>query len=144
MNYSYGNYGNYNNYGYYQPQQQTQQPQTIYYSLTYVNGIEGAKAFIVQPNQIVYLKDSDSDVLFEKKADQQGRLSLTAYKLTKVDLNNLTAGVVNDNYITSENLETRLSALETLLDTKIDKLTDKIEKLSRTQISGQKTKNNGE
>ena len=81
---NYNNYNNpYNQYPYavynQQPQypqqyQQMQQPQqTNYLPLTFVNGIEGAKAFIVGANQPVYLKDSDSNILFEKKADNQGK-----------------------------------------------------------------------
>lgn len=63
------------------------QQQTTYLPLTFVNGIEGAKAFIVGANQTVYLKDSDSNILYEKKADAQGRYTLIAYELTPIDLN---------------------------------------------------------
>lgn len=74
---------NYNSYGY--NQYPMYQQQTTYLPLTFVNGIEGAKAFIVGANQTVYLKDSDSDMLYEKRADAQGRYSLTAYRLQPVD-----------------------------------------------------------
>ena len=67
--------------------QQTAQPQqqTTYLPLTFVNGVEGAKAFIVGANQTVYLKDSDSDMLYEKRADAQGRYSIKAYKLQEME-----------------------------------------------------------
>ena len=68
---------------------QNQQMQTSYLPLTFVNGIEGAKAFIVAPNQVIYLKDSDSNILFEKKADQQGKYTLTAFELKPIDINNI-------------------------------------------------------
>ena len=75
----------YTNQNYQQPQYQ--QPQTNYLPLTFVNGIEGAKAFIVHPNQTFYLKDSDSNLLFEKKADAQGKYTIIAYELKQVDYN---------------------------------------------------------
>ena len=72
--YGYGNYG-YNNY-YYPNQQQVAQPQMQqqiqhpnYLPLTYVNGEEGAKAYIVSPNTTIYLRDSDSNKLFIKTSD---------------------------------------------------------------------------
>lgn len=89
--YPYTNYMN-NNVQYQQPQQMQQpiqQPQTNYLPLTFVNGIEGAKAFIVGANQTIYLKDSDSNVLFEKKADSQGKYTLIAYELKSIELNNI-------------------------------------------------------
>jgi hypothetical protein len=78
---------NYNPYQQYPYQQHTYSPQTTYLPLTFVNGIEGAKAFIVGANQTVYLKDSDSNMLYEKKADSQGRYSIIAYELKQVESN---------------------------------------------------------
>lgn len=88
--YPYTNYMN-NNVQYQQPQQMQQpiQQQTNYLPLTFVNGIEGAKAFIVGANQTIYLKDSDSNVLFEKRADAQGKYTLIAYELKSIELNNI-------------------------------------------------------
>lgn len=87
--YPYSNYMNNNNMQYQQPQQQIVQPQTTYLPLTFVNGIEGAKAFIVGANQVVYLKDSDSNTLFEKRADSQGKYTLVAYSMKPIELNNV-------------------------------------------------------
>lgn len=89
-----------------QPQPQYQQPQqTSYYPLTYVNGIEGAKAFIVSPNQVVYLKDSDSNMLFEKRADQTGRYSLIAYEMNQIDMNSNKPTQNKMEYATKSELE---------------------------------------
>ena len=86
------------NYGAYQ-----QAPQTSYLPLTFINGIEGAKAFIVQPNQVIYLKDSDSNLLFEKRADAQGKYSLIAFELKEIQINEI--GKKNDSSsIKAENL----------------------------------------
>ena len=68
-------YNNYNPYG----------QQFPYIPLTFVNGIEGAKAYIVAPNQTVYLRDSDADIIYIKTADPQGRYMLKAYNLIPVE-----------------------------------------------------------
>lgn len=68
------------NQNYYQPQQQTK-----YHPFTFVSGIEGAKAFIVNPNQTVYLKDSDSDILYKKSANQDGVYSMIAYEMKLIN-----------------------------------------------------------
>jgi hypothetical protein len=74
MNYNYNQFGQY-----------SYTPQTQYIPLTFVSGIEGAKAFIVTPNQTVYLRDSESDVLYIKSADMQGRYSLKIYNLVPIE-----------------------------------------------------------
>ena len=83
--YGYGNYG-YNNYYNPAPQNNSQVQQNFTYTpLTFVNGIEGAKGFILPaPNTTVYLRDSDSDKL---SSDPQGRLTLRTYRLVEVNEN---------------------------------------------------------
>lgn len=95
MAYNFNQYP-YTNYGYQQPnyyggyQQQYMQPQpqvqaqqqTSYFPLTFVSGVEGAKAFIVQPNSTFYLLDSeDPDRLFIKSADKDGRYRIVVKRL---------------------------------------------------------------
>lgn len=66
------------NYGYQTPQA----PPSI--NLIWVQGIEGAKAYPVMPNQEVMLMDSENAVLYTKKADQQGRIiGFEIYDLVK-------------------------------------------------------------
>lgn len=120
---------NYNN-PYFNPYQQypyTQQ-QTNYSQLTFINGIEGAKAFIVAPNQTIYLKDSDSNILYEKKADAQGRYTLTAFELKPVEMNAPTPTQTNE-YATANDL----NALKSLFMEQMNILSSKIEKLNITQ-----------
>lgn len=118
--------------------------QTNYLPLTFVSGIEGAKAFIVGANQVVYLKDSDSNILFEKKADQQGKYTLSAFELKPIDINNIGKPKqeenMNDNFIPKEELKhlvtkNDLNALETIFESKLDKLSGRIEKLARNGIN---------
>ena len=76
-----------------QQQQQAQQvpQQTYYLPLTFTSGLVGAKAFIVAPNQTVYLKDSDdnSNLLFEKSADYNGKYTLKAYTLKEINIEDI-------------------------------------------------------
>ena len=87
------NFYNQNPYGYgnyYQPQQyqQYQHPQmqtTI--PMTYVNGLEGAKAYWMGTNSIAYLRDNNDDtILYEKKTDAVGKYYIKGYKLTEMQL----------------------------------------------------------
>ena len=101
------NYQNHYLYGYqnqysqpqqqYYNQQQMQQPvqQQVVYPLTYTNGIIGAKAFFMaQPNSMVYLLDSDTNnILYEKRADANGRCFLKAYQLKEIPLEQVGANV---------------------------------------------------
>lgn len=111
--YPYGGYGSIN----------YQQPQTNYLPLTFVNGIEGAKAFIVGANQTVYLKDSDSNILFEKRADSQGKYSILAYELKQIDLNNVGKPAAQVEYVTIADFKS--------LENKLKRLSNKIDKLSK-------------
>lgn len=94
----YGGYNPYNNYSYggfnqpmannpYQSQNvnigQPQQPQQqVYLPLTFVNGINEAKMFIVQPNQTVYLRDNTAkDILYIKSVDSQGTPNIQIKRL---------------------------------------------------------------
>lgn len=99
------NYNNYpyyqQSYGYQQPQYQSYQTQA-YHPLTYVNGLIGAQAFIVNPGQTYYLMDSDSNTLFIKTADAQGKYALKSFNLIPTEENiKITPAV---NYVTKEDL----------------------------------------
>ena len=94
------------NYGYQQPQyqqNQMQQPimnnginqnhqqnnQQIYLPLTFVSDINEAKRFIVNPNQTIYMRDSNSkDIMYIKSMDSQGTINFQVKKLVDVDMNN--------------------------------------------------------
>ena len=94
----YGGYNPYNNYSYggfnqpmannpYQSQnvnigQPQQAQQQVYLPLTFVNGINEAKMFIVQPNQTVYLRDNTAkDILYIKSVDSQGTPNIQIKRL---------------------------------------------------------------
>lgn len=124
-NYNYNQYAqypyNYTQYQQPQPQIQMQQPQTQYIPLTFVSGIEGAKAFIVAPNQTVYLRDSDTETLFIKTADAQGRYTLKTYNLTPTD------GTVKPSNIEFATIEA-LNAVKHDFEERLNKLSIELEK----------------
>lgn len=58
-----------------------QQPQSFQQNtnITFVNGIEGAKAYQVSPNSSVLLMDSDNSKFYVKSTDGLGVAKLTSY-----------------------------------------------------------------
>lgn len=80
-------------------------PKPTYLPMMLVTGIEGTKDIIVLPNQSVYLKDSDSDLMFLKQADAQGRYSLKAYDLKEIALEDVGKPAQSLNLITREDFE---------------------------------------
>jgi hypothetical protein len=129
MNYNNPYFNPYQQYPYTQQYQQPQQQvQTNYLPLTFINGIEGAKAFIVAPNQTIYLKDSDSNILYEKKADAQGRYTLTAFELKPVEINTPTTTPTTTYATTSD-----LNALKSFFTEQMSILSSEIKKAVKTQ-----------
>lgn len=129
MNYNNPYFNPYQQYPYTQPTQQ-QTPMTNYLQLTFINGIEGAKAFIVAPNQTIYLKDSDSNILYEKKADAQGRYTLTAFELKPIEMNTPTSAPTQPTAYATTN---DLNALKSTFMEQMNIITSKLEKLNLTQ-----------
>ena len=109
--YYYSNqYANNYNQPYYaqqQVQQSMQHVQQVVYPLTFTNGVIGAKAFFMnQPNSIIYLMDSDTNnILYEKKADQQGRCSLKAFQLKEIPLEQVGTEQPKIEYATKSDIE---------------------------------------
>lgn len=89
----------YSNYGNTQSSMQNTQAQYSTIPLTFVNGIEGAKAYIVPPNSTIYLRDSDSDMLFIKSSDPMGRSYLKTYKLEEIDENMTSRTFKQEDYV---------------------------------------------
>lgn len=79
---AYDQFGNFNPYSrpiFQQPQPQA--PQNVY---AFVNGVEGAKSYIVPANQTVLLMDSEQPVCYMKTANALGQGTLRYFKLTEV------------------------------------------------------------
>lgn len=51
----------------------------------FVNGIEGAKAYQMPPNQTMLLMDSDNPIAFMKTSDSVGKATLRYFKLMEIN-----------------------------------------------------------
>lgn len=100
-------------------------PKPNYIPMMLVAGLEGTKEIIVLPNQSVYLKDSDSNMMFLKQADAQGRYSLKAYDLKEIALEDIGKPSPSLNVITREDFEVfkkDLTDSVNILNQKIDSM----------------------
>lgn len=61
-----------NQFNQYQPQIQSQQPPAQSNGIIWVQGEEGAKAYLIAPNNTVILWDSENPVIYIKSADASG------------------------------------------------------------------------
>lgn len=67
----------------YTPQQQPQQTQVQTNTYAWVNGLEGAKAYMVAPNSSILLMDNDKQSFYIKTANAQGQATMEAYEYKK-------------------------------------------------------------
>lgn len=110
--YGYGNYNSYNpNNNIYQ------QSQLNHYA--FVNGIEGAKSFQLQPNQNIMLMDSDNPICYMKQTNNIGQATLRYFKLVEVSEQELR----NANQVPSNN--------EYVLKSEFDALVKRINELTQ-------------
>lgn len=86
---SFNNYIPYNSYTanmYQQTQQFASPQQQTDTNITFVNGIEGAKAFQMRPNQSVILMDSDNSKFYVKSTDNLGVAKISSYSFTEDEI----------------------------------------------------------
>lgn len=99
------------------------QPPVQQNTYAFVNGIEGAKSYILQPNQTVLLMDSERPVCYMKQSNGLGQSTLRYFKLVEVSESELkgetttaaTESKPNGVFISAEELESikaRISDLE--------------------------------
>lgn len=122
------NYGNQNNM---QPQAQAAYNNTY----AFVNGVEGAKSYLVQPNQTVMLMDAENPVCYMKSSNSLGQSVLRYFKLQEVD----EAAVRNLHSVsqpsTTQNTEATKYALQSDLDAlsiKMDNLLKQFDKNTKS------------
>ncbi len=84
----------------------------VYY---FVNGIEGAKSFTVQPNQTVLLMDSDAPMCYMKQSNGIGQSTIRYFKLTEVKESEIKKEPENPEI---EELKKRMTDIEKLLKEK--------------------------
>ena len=66
-----------------------QQPQMQQNTYAFVNGIEGAKSFPMQPNQTVMLMDSEQPIAYMKQSNNMGQATIKYFKLLEVSEDDL-------------------------------------------------------
>lgn len=100
----------YNNFNYTKPiQSNFNQGANNFLPLTFVNGLEGAKNFIVQPNQVIYLVDNNDPYIYIKSSNALGQADIRCFEIKEVNAN----GVKSDNdYITRKELEEILKGVK--------------------------------
>ena len=173
--YSYPYYGNNYGYGvpqqqqYYQPQQiqqvqqaqptqsnqqqmMAQQPRQRYLPITFVNGLVGAQSHILNPNEKIYLLDSDNPILYVKSADFEGKYTLQAFQLNEVSLDKIGSqkldGNSTSNILTKEDLsgvalKSDLKALEQQFMGSMNKLSSLVENALKSSKNNSNAKNGG-
>lgn len=99
--------------------QQNPQPFQQNTNITFVNGIEGAKAYQLSPNSSVLLMDSDNSKFYVKSTDNLGVPKLTSYSFAEDDLSvksEQSASIPPESTVVSnadlEALMTKVSELE--------------------------------
>ena len=55
----------------------------------FVNGIEGAKAYPLVPNQMMLLMDADHPILYRKTSDSFGKSTIDYFTITQVNENQI-------------------------------------------------------
>ena len=121
----------YGGYGYGQPSQPTpspiptqpqqpQQPQQQLNTYAFVNGIEGAKSFPMQPNQVVMLMDSDNPVAYMKQSNNMGQSTIKYFRLVETTEAELKGGASaapskpSESYVHKTDFESLVRRVEAL------------------------------
>ena len=96
-----------------QPQYRPQQQQPVANGIIWVQGLAGAKSYLLAPGQTAMLMDSENPVFYIKSADQSGMPTLRAfdYKERVTEQPAPAQGVDMSAYVTREELEKKLAEL---------------------------------
>jgi len=116
QNFNNNNYGGpYPNPSYYNPYSQLKTNQ-----YAFVNGIEGAKSFQMQPNQMVMLLDSDNPIIYKKTSNQYGQATIECFKMVPISENELKGTNVqpNQEYVLKSDFEVLVKRIDELTKAK--------------------------
>lgn len=103
------------------PTIQNNQVQQQNNNIIYVQGIEGAKSYLVGSNNTVILWDSDNPVIYIKSADATGRpnIKILDYTVRETESNQISFNDKKVEYATIEDikcLESKIMALQSKLE----------------------------
>ena len=107
------NYSNQNK-SYQQYQDNKQNDNTI--NLVYVNGYESAKDVIIQPNQRVWIMNTNCQEFYIKTADGMGVSTLDCYEFTKFDpkMREINGSKQTTDYVKRDEFDTLKSKIEAI------------------------------
>ena len=115
-----------NYYQNFQPQNQNTSQQT---NITFVNGIEGAKAYQMSPNSSALLMDSDNSKFYVKTTDSLGVAKISSYSFTEDEnlsgQNHGQQNTANTDQLSKEDFDNLLLKVSEL-ETKINELSAKL------------------
>lgn len=116
--------------------------------IIWVNGVEGAKGYIIQPNSSVVLMDSEQDYFYLKTANDAGIASIRVFEFKEKQQNNINTNInIEDqlkNYVSKEEferLQNTLNDIINLLNNNISVVNNSISTETK-EISKNKTSNN--
>lgn len=99
-----------------QPMMATQQqPQNNTLPLLLVNGIDEARRYLVNINSTIYLRDTNSNLIFEKTCDSQGRTIMRTFEMKEVNINEQNQVVDKPQVAYKKDLDELYSKIEALL-----------------------------
>lgn len=101
-------------------------------NITFVNGVEGAKAFQLRPNQNILLMDSENKRFYVKSTDSLGIPNITSYDFTETDFSQASSATSQTQGNTGElNVELLLPLTEKVnnLEVEIASLKAKLEEV---------------
>lgn len=86
----------------------------------YVNGIDGARNQIVQPNQVVWMMDNSDPRIYVKAVDSVGSVTLKVFDLSEINPNalaanaNIVAANAMSAYVTKDDLDALESRIKNI------------------------------
>lgn len=114
-----------------QPQMNTAGIQTQGSAIEYVNGIEGAKAYIMQPNSTKWLMDSDGSYFYLKSSNAQNQANVRMFEYKEIDMSTKKAKEVATSneidmseYVKKEDFDALKKTVASLKKSKTVKLGD--------------------
>lgn len=112
------------------PQISTDSKQQNSINLVYVNGYDSAKDVILQPNQRVWIMNTNANEFYIKTSDSMGVSTLDCYEFSKIDPKARENNVLNKNvdYIKRDEFDA--------LKSKIDDIEKSMNQKSRTVKKG--------
>ena len=91
-----------------------------YNQYAFVNGLEGAKSFQVQPNQHMMLLDSDNPIIYKKSANSYGQATIEYFQMVPIseqDVRNILTPPMPE-YVLKSDFDKLMAKIDTLVSKK--------------------------